>query len=449
MRGLTPKKITELCDGVFVGNTNNIDTEISFITRDSREAGKNCLYAAIIGERVDGHDFLDKCHEAGAICAICEKDVGDVDIPYIIVESTQTALGKIAKFYRSQFDIPVIGITGSVGKTSAKEMIASVLAEKYNTLKTQGNYNNELGVPLTLFGLKDEHEVAVIEMGISDFHEMSRLTDIVQPEMALITTIGHSHLEKLIDLDGVLRAKMEICEGMSDNSLLILCGDDEKLVTAKAVQNKLYFGTCDKCEIMAKNLVTSGADAMECDIEFANHSIHIKINSFGEHMVYAALAAVAVAQKLGLTDTQIIEGIAKYEPVGRRAKAVSTGFCTVIDDCYNANPNSMKSALKSLKLLSGRRVCILGDMLELGENSAQLHSEIGEIASDCADLVITFGDMAKHISDSANKSIHFENKADLLEKIPNIAQKDDSILIKASRGMKFEEISEKLMTVTL
>lgn len=452
MRGLSIKKILELVGGALIGELSDAEKEISFITRDSREASEDCLYAAFYGERVDGHDFLEKCRESGAIIAICEHEVADTSLPYILVDSTQTALGKIASFYRGQFNIPVIGITGSVGKTSAKEMISTVLAERFNTLKTQGNYNNELGVPLTLFGLNDEHEVAVVEMGISDFGEMSRLTAMVRPTMSVITTIGHSHLEKLIDLDGVLRAKFEICESMGEDSLLILNGDDVKLKTADTHCKKQYFGKDQSCDIWAENVVSHDAQSIECDIFYAEQKLHVKINSFGEYLVYAALAAVAVGRSLGMTGEEMARGIAKYQPVGRRAKVVDTGYCTLIDDCYNANPSSVKSSLKSLKMLSGRRVCILGDMLELGEGEIELHKFIGNIAADCADFVITNGELAEYISAEAGKSIisiHFKNKSELMDKISDLLKKGDNILVKASRGMEFEEISEIIASLTL
>ncbi len=450
MRGLTPKKLVEILGSPLINGDKILDCEIKFVTRDSREAGEACLFAAIRGERVDGHDFLNKAQSQGALLALCEYEVKDTTLPYIIVENTQTALGKISTYYRSMFEIPVIGITGSVGKTSAKEMCASVLSSRFETLRTPGNYNNELGVPLTLFMLKDEHEAAVIEMGISDFGEMSRLTKMVKPNISIITVIGYSHLEMLGDLDGVLRAKTEIVDGMEKDGVLILNGDDKSLANYKSELKTIYFGMGENCHVRAENIRILGISGMECDIISEKRSIHVNINSYGKHMVYAALSATALGFELGLTDEEIISGIEKYAPVGRRSAATETDCFTIIDDCYNSNPNSAISALDSLSMLKGRRVAVLGDMLELGDDANALHEKVGEIAGECVDLLITNGELSKFMHMSAKKkieAIHFEDKTELIEKISTWAREDDVILIKASRGMRFEEISEALSEV--
>ena len=447
MKGITPRIIEKVCSGRFIGEAAVLDEEISFITRDSREAAAGCLFAAIPGERVDGHDFLEMCREKGAVCAICQREVENTALPYVLVENTQTALGALSAWYRQQFDIPVIGITGSVGKTSAKEMIASVLSQKFNTLKTQGNYNNELGVPLTLFGLNESHEAAVVEMGISDFGEMERLTAMVQPTAAVITTVGYSHLECLGDLNGVLRAKTAITNGMKPDAVLMVNGDDEKLRGYSAPCQKLCYGINDANDLRAENVRAKGLEGMELDIVSGERRIHASINAFGDHLVYAALAAAAVGMMLDLSDTEISDGIAAYSPVGRRSLAVEGRICTVIDDCYNSNPNSATSALRSLALLKGKRVAILGDMLELGRDSAELHAMVGSFAGECADLVITQGKMSRYIYDAAKKktkAVHFDEKSQLLAALPELIEKSDLVLVKASRGMRFEDVSEAL-----
>ncbi len=450
MRGLTPKKISEILQTPLICGEKIENIEINSITRDSREAGKNCLFAAICGERVDGHDFLNMAQSQGALCAICEKTPENTTLPYFVVENTQTALGKIASYYRSLFDIPFIGITGSVGKTSAKEMCASVLSEHFETLRTPGNYNNELGVPLTLFMLEEKHQAAVIEMGISDFGEMSRLTAIAKPNISIITVVGYSHLEMLGDLDGVLKAKTEIVEGMNSDGILILNGDDEKLRDYKSELKTIYFGLDENCDIRAKNIEILGISGMKCDILSANRNISVEINSYGKHMVYAALSAVALGFELGLSDEEIINGVKNYAPVGRRSSAVKTDYFTIIDDCYNSNPNSAISALQSLSMLKGRKVAILGDMLELGENADILHEKVGIVAAETVDLLVTCGKFSEFTHNSAKEkieAIHFGTKDELIENLNNFVQKDDIILIKASRSMKFEEISEELSKV--
>lgn len=447
MKSMTPRKIAQVCDGRFVGNEAVLDREISFVTRDSREAGTDCLFAAIPGERVDGHDYLESCRSAGALCALCQRDPGKTELPYILVENTQSALGALAAWYRSQFDIPVIGVTGSVGKTSAKEMIAGVLSQRFRTLKTQGNYNNELGVPLTLFGLTEEHEAAVVEMGISDFGEMERLTAMVRPTAAVITTVGCSHLERLGDLDGVLRAKTAITAGMDAGALLLINGDDPRLRAYRAPIKKQCYGLEGDNDIRAEHVRALGLEGMEMEICAGQRRIPARVRAFGDHLVYAALAGAAVGIALGLTDREIANGIGAYESVGRRARAVDTGFCTVIDDCYNSNPNSAASALRSLALLEGRKVCILGDMLELGAASPQLHAQTGALAGELADLVLTQGKMAKIMHTAAAEkcqALHFEEKSALIEALPDLIRPGDRVLVKASRGMRFEEISEAL-----
>ena len=450
MKGITPRIIAKVCGGTFVGDAAALDKEIAFVTRDSREAAEGCLFAAIPGERVDGHDFLEMCREKGAVCALCQREVENTGLPYVLVENTQTALGALSAYYREQFHIPVIGITGSVGKTSAKEMIASVLSQRFNTLKTQGNYNNELGVPLTLFGLNDSHEAAVIEMGISDFGEMERLTAMVHPTAAVITTVGYSHLECLGDLDGVLRAKTAITQGMKQGGMLMVNGDDEKLRSYEGYSNKLCYGLEENSAVRAENIRALGLDGMELTIVSGERRIPVKINAFGDHLVYAALAAASVGMMLGLSDDEIAAGIACYEVVGRRSRAVNAGSFVVIDDCYNANPNSVTSALRSLTLPAGRKVAVLGDMLELGAESEKLHGMVGDFAGDRAELVITQGKMSQFISEAAaqkTKAVHFEQKAELIAALPELILPGDVVLVKASRGMRFEDITEALMSL--
>lgn len=447
---LTARVVAKVCAGEFFGDPSVLDTEFSFVTRDSREAAKGCLFAAIPGEKVNGHDFLCAVFESGALCAICEEKQTDAQIPYVLVKNTIVALTQLASYYRGLFDIPIIGITGSVGKTSAKEMVAAVLSQRFNTHKTGGNYNNELGVSLTLLDLRDEHEVAVIEMGISDFGEMTKLTEIVRPNIAVITSIGHSHLEYLKNLEGVLAAKTEIFVGMSKDAILIANGDDEKLATFDAPLAKIGYGLGEKCDVRAANIKAMGFDGMTCDIICSGAVMQARINAFGSHLVYAALAAAAVGASLKLTNDEIVSGISVYKPVGRRSNIAITDFCRVIDDCYNSNPDSVKSALKSLSLLDGRKVCILGDMLELGEDSPALHEMVGAVAADCTDLVLTCGNLAQFISSRSQnmvESVHFESKKALIDALREYICEGDNVLVKASRGMAFEEISEALMNL--
>lgn len=449
MRGVSVKKAAEVVGGELYGNAN-LDSEILSVTIDSRTVKPGSMFAALNGERVDGHDYIGKAFELGAVCCIAERLPENVCGAVIVVPDVALALKTLAEYYRKLFNIPVIGIAGSVGKTTAKEMIAAVLSQKYNVLKTEKNLNNELGVPLTVFRIEPEHEIAVIEMGISDFGEMSRLARIVRPTMAVYTLIGHAHLERLHDRNGVLKAKTELLDYMSDDGVLFLNGDDDLLSTLNCRQKKVLFGTGDNADIRAVNIHSENLSELACDIVSGERKIHAKMPSNGSHMVYAALEGAAVGIAMGLSDEQISAGISCYETVGRRANICDTGFITLIDDCYNANPDSVMCAIDSLKAATGRKVCILGDMLEMGQNKEKLHSKVGKYASSSGvDLLLAVGELSKNTCTAAEEisSIHFETNAELISNLPALIQKGDTVLVKASHSMRFDEISDALKTL--
>lgn len=446
MKNMTLKNLADVCQGRLVGGEGLNDFEISSVTIDSRTVSQGCLFAAIAGERTDGHKYIPNAFAGGAGCVLAEHLPDLCPGPAVLVESVPKALQKAAAFYRSQFDIPFIGITGSVGKTTAKEMISSVLTEKYKVHKTAGNFNNELGVPLTLFGLKEEHTAAVIEMGISDFGEMRRLTEMVSPDYALFTIIGYSHLEHLGNRQGVLRAKSEMLEGMPEGGTVFVNGDDDLLCTLDCRRRLVTFGLGESCCVRAENIHTLENGHTACDILSGDRRIFAEIPAYGDHMVYAALEGAAVGIVLGLTDAEIARGIGGYMSVGHRGRIVEAGGITVIDDCYNANPTSVASAIRSMTKLGGRKVCILGDMLELGDVSEQLHREIGGLAVQCgAELLLTCGDMARFISEGAGEiSVHFDNREQLISHLPEYVHAGDTVLVKASHSMRFEEICKAI-----
>ncbi|MGN0276400.1 MAG: UDP-N-acetylmuramoyl-tripeptide--D-alanyl-D-alanine ligase [Hominisplanchenecus sp.] len=453
MKNMSLGKITEACGGIFHGTLEEQAYVVESITTDSRQAEKGCLFVAIPGERVDGHDFIPSVFEKGALAVISERELENPAGPYIQVESSLEAVKGIAAYYREQLNIKVVGITGSVGKTSTKEVIASVLAQKYNVLKTLGNFNNELGLPLTVFRLRDEHQVAVLEMGISHFGEMHRLAKIARPDICVITNIGQCHLEFLKDRDGVLRAKTEIFDFIKEDGSIVLNGDDDKLAQiqeAKGIR-PIFFGTESGRSVYADHIENLGLKGVQCRIHVDDKSVSVLIPIPGHHMVMNALAAAAVGHQLGLTMEEIKAGIEQLEAVSGRFHIIENGRLQIIDDCYNANPVSMKASLDVLCDAKGRRVAILGDMGELGENEAQLHAEVGAHASgNHIDLLICTGTVSSHMAEAAvadggcGEVLQVPTLDALLTCLPSLIEPDDTVLVKASHFMHFEKVVEKL-----
>ena len=439
------------CCGTLHGNS---DAVITSIVTDSRKAGKGSLFAAIKGARVDGHRFIPAVAEQGAVCVLCEEKP-DTDVAYIKVESTLVALKGIAEYYRSLFTIPFIGITGSVGKTSTKEFISAVLAQKYNVHKTGGNFNNELGVPITLFGLEEEHEVAVIEMGISGFGEMTRLSKMVRPDICVITNIGYCHLENLGDRDGVLRAKTEMFQYLSADGTIILCHDDDKLRTVTDYHGirPTFYGTGND-EYRAENITEKGLDGIGCtlihrsrtDDPDDNARIDVTIPTMGRHNVLNALCAMAVGTQLGLTPEEIKRGLESFENVGSRNHIIKTDTLTIIDDCYNANPTSTKAGLDTLSKLGGRRVAILGDMKELGTDEIALHREVGAYAKEVGiDMLVAVGPLSEATAEGYGKGAYYYPTVErCIDRLKRYLRPGDTILVKASHSMQFERIVEAL-----
>ncbi len=446
MRGITVKQAAAITGGSLSGR-GDAERELSGLVIDSRLVKDGFAFAAIAGEHVDGHDYVEKAFELGASCCIVEHDIPAASGCLIVVDSTARAMARLAEAYRKMLDIPVIGITGSVGKTTAKEMISAVLSQRFRVLKTDKNFNNELGVPLTIFRIEPEHEAAVIEMGISGFGEMSRLAQMVRPTDAVYTLIGNAHLDRLYDRSGVFKAKTEMLEYMPENGTVFLNADDDLLSTCACRQSRVFYGLGGKAGIRAENIQTEGAAMQSCDIISGARRIHVSIPAYGRHMIYAALEGAAVGMKFGLTDEEIIRGIAAYETVGRRASVIDTGYITIIDDCYNANPDSVKCAIDSMSGSTGRRVCVLGDMLEMGQQRAERHADIGRYAvSHGVELLLCVGEMSENTARAAEgiESLHFDSNAQLIAALPELIKKGDTVLVKASHSMKLEEVSEAL-----
>ena len=453
MKALTVDKIAEITGGKFIGPWHLRSDRITCVSMDSREVERGGLFVCIKGERVDGHDFaLQAVEERGALLCLAERELKSV--PYIRVRSTRKALMDLAAYYRGLFDIPVVGIIGSVGKTTAKELTARVLSRRYLTMKTPANYNNELGVPLTLLSLREEHEAAVVEMGISDFGQMRELARMVRPDICVFTSIGYCHLEKLGDLNGVLRAKSEVFEFMEPEGIAVMNGDDEMLRNFDPGFQKVMYGAGPWNSVRAENVENLGFDGVSCDICFDGQRIFALIPAFGSHIVYGALAAAAVGRIMNVGAEEILRGIADYRPVGGRANVSDTGFVTLIDDCYNANPNSMAAAIRSLSSINplsgprGKRVAILGDMKELGADSAYLHRTIGRLAAECGiDSLVCCGEEAKAIYDGylaagGKKARYYRDRRDFTDDVRETVERGDVVLVKASHSMDFETIAD-------
>ncbi len=453
MKEMTLANIAAACGGTYHGSEEDLYREVKNITTDSREAEAGSLFVAIKGERADGHDFADSVYEKGALCVLSERELPNAKGAYIQTASTLQAVKEIAEFYRRQLKVKVVGITGSVGKTSTKEMIASVLGEKFRVLKTLGNFNNELGLPLTIFRLREEDEIAVLEMGISDFGEMHRLSKVARPDVCVMTNIGQCHLEFLHDRDGVLRAKSEIFDFMAEDGRVILNGDDDKLRTIQEVKGKepVFFGIESKASVYADEIHPMGLRGIACQIHTPVGAFSVQIPIPGYHMVLNALAGTAVGLLLGMKPEEIKNGIEKLQSLKGRFHMTEHKGMLIIDDCYNASPVAMKGSLDILKDADGRKVAILGDMFELGEEEIELHKSIGRhAAGNHIDLLICVGERSRYMAEAAfeeegcGEILQIPTLEALLETLPSLVEPGDNILVKASHGMHFEKVVDCL-----
>lgn len=448
MKMFSTTEIASAVGGVLVGG----DVEVTSVSTDTRTIEKNALFIAVKGERFDGNDYIETAAQSGAAAAISDREPNSVqaDIPIIYVEDSRTAQLKLARYHREKFSVKLCGVTGSVGKTSTKDMIFAVLSAGFNTLKTEGNFNNDIGLPRTLFRLNESFGAAVIEMGMSDRGEISALSKASKPDCAVITNIGWCHIENLKTRENILAAKLEILDGADENAPLIVCGDDEFLGKLNAEQtgarSVIKYGFGEACDIRAENIrhVPSGEEFILC---YNGGNYPAKVPAVGEHHILNALAAFAVGISFGMKAEEIIPAFMRYEASGMRQKIEKRGSLTVILDCYNASPTSMKSALNVLSTLSGRKLAVLGDMLELGERSRELHAGLAEF-SDLADEFFLYGSEMAALRDELHKKgvpvTQSENKEELTKKLLENIKSGDAILFKGSRGMKLEEIAEKI-----
>ena len=456
---MTLENIAKACGGTYVGDDALRSSEITGAVIDSRQVEPGYLYIPIRGERVDGHRFISDVFAKGALAVLSEETLENPTGPYIQVDSSEQALKDIAEFYRSTLGIKIIGITGSVGKTSTKEMISAVLGQKYNVLKTEGNFNNEIGLPLTILRIRREHEVAVVEMGISEFGEMHRIAKVAKPDICVMTNIGQCHLENLIDRDGVLRAKSEIFDFLKPDGHIVLNGNDDKLITVqevKGVKPVFYYvedSTAQKAdlqyEVTADAIENKGLRGLNANLHFPEEVCQIHEPIPGVHNVYNACAAACVGRIMGLTNEEICEGIAHAKTIAGRTNLITLGDVLVIDDCYNANPVSMKASLDVLAQAEGRRIAVLGDMGELGENEREMHYDVGKYAANTGvDILFCCGTLSEELAKGAQrghtKVMYFAEREKLTQVLLNFVEAGDTILVKASHFMEFPKIVKAL-----
>lgn len=453
MKHMTLREITAACGGTYFGDPESTAKEVSSVVIDSRKVTQDSLFVAIRGARVDGHTFIPQTIEAGALCALSEEPLGEVTFPYILVDSCTQALKDLAEHYRKSLDIKVVGISGSVGKTSTKEMIASVLSQKYNVLKTEGNFNNEIGVPLTIFNLREEHEIAVLEMGINHFGEMTRLAKMARPDICVITNIGVAHMELLGSRDGILKAKTEMFQYMNPDGTIIFNGDDDKLITYSPENGitPIYFGLGENSSYRAEQIANNGLRGTNVTFVTPKSKFSAHISIPGEHMVHNALAGIAVGYALGMSDAEIKAGIEALKPLAGRNHLIETNTYTIIDDCYNANPISMKASIDVLSKADTRTVAILGDMGELGAKEKEMHYDVGQhTATAGIHVLICIGTLSEELARGAKETgcniqiYHYPDQEHFFSEMSSILEKNDTILVKASHAMAFEKIVKKL-----
>jgi len=433
------------------GTLHNADTakEVINITTDSRTVEERSLYVARIGEVFDGHDFASQAIENGAICVLSHKDLGD--IPHILVENTKTALFDLAKWYLELFDIPIIGITGSAGKTTTKDMAADILSMKYNVIKNEGSFNNEVGLPLTVFRIDKSTEIAVLEMGMNHFGEIHHLSRVGTPEVCIMTNIGDAHIGNLGSREGILKAKMEIFDFADEKAVAILNGDDVLLNKISPKADKiLYFGTDKSAFCHFEKLVDFGLKGTSWRVTVEGESFTIKIPLPGDYLAYNAAAAICAGKHFGIDNKDIALAMENFKPSKNRINLFDADGVTFINDVYNASPPSMRAMIDSIRHSKCRKICVFGDMLELGDKSADYHEEVGKYAGEAKiDTLFLHGEFAKDyergFKQVSNKEAFCLSKhEDIFPKLKEYIKSGDTVLIKASRGMKFERIIDEL-----
>lgn len=458
MEKLTVKEIVEASKGnLKCGKDSEF---VENIVIDSRLAKKNTAFVAIVGENNDAHKYIGPAYELGCRVFIVNEgkniDIKE-DMNIIEVQDTSKALGDIGHYYKSKFDIPFIGITGSVGKTTTRDMVYAAISSEKVTLKNEKNFNNHFGVPLTLFNLDSSYECAVIEMGMSGFGEIEYLANMVNPKIAVISNIGLSHVENLGSQEGIFKAKMEITTGFGKDNTLIVNGDDKFLSTLRDLQKdyKLVTFGFEKYNDIYCVSYDMKDNSIEFDCSIMGDIEKIYIPTVGKHNIYNAMAAIAVGMEEGISIDGIKRGLSNFKATGMRQDIRKIGEYTVINDTYNASPDSMEASLSILGRYEGRKIAVLGDMLEMGELAEFGHRRVGKACISNSDVIITVGENSKFINKEAeengfdsNNSFNFEKLEDAREFLGKFIKSGDTMLFKASRGMKFEKFVEYLEEIS-
>ena len=421
------------------------------ISNDSRDIKEDTIYAAIVGERLDGHDFARAALENGAIAAIVEKRVTEKDI---LVKDTRRALKDIAMGYRSRFDIPFLAVTGSSGKTTTKDMLYFAVSESRKTLRNRGNLNSEIGLPMTVFNLDESHECAVLEMGMYVQGEIDYLAEIVKPHFAIITNVGVAHIQSAGSRENILKAKMEIANYMTQSDVLLINGDNDMLQTVDtgAIKPSVYkYGLEEHNDIRLISYETTES-GMKIRADILGKITEYEIPTLGIHNIYNSLSVMGLCSLMGLDMKKSAEGIRKYQPSKYRMEIKSVSGKTLIEDFYNANPDSLRASIETFRQMQGeRKVAVLADMLELGAISEKEHMNAGIQASEIFDVIICIGSDAKYIGKGAiengfdkGRVYYFANNEEAVSEINSILRPGDAVLMKGSRGMKLEEVAESI-----
>lgn len=428
--------------------------DVTFLgaNNDTRKLEEGQLFIALKGER-DGHDFVGAALEKGAAAVLCTHCDGDY--PAIVVEDTRIALGQIAKGERERIGMKVVGVTGSVGKSTTKEMVSAVLESTYRVSRTPANHNNDIGMPMAILAMAEDTEIAVLEMGMNHFGEISYLTAIGQPDVAVIINIGTMHIEHLGSQEGILKAKMEIVEGMGKDGVLVLNGDDALLQTQRNTTDKkvVFFGNQNQANDVLGFDVKQTESALSFDVKAGDTRFSVQLALEGMHFVNDAMAAVAVGLEMGVTPENIANALAAFRNMAGRQEIYEKNGYTIIQDCYNAGPESMAAALNVLGNRNGRRIAVLGDMLELGICADAEHYKVGRIAAKKVDILLAYGPHSVRVLKGAitggmqqAKARAFTERENLVQALKYLAKPGDVILFKGSRGMHMEYALEAFLT---